>query len=186
MEDNNLNVVSEGQTFLFIDEMLPELHTRGELIYFSALKDNAGLTAILKNSLMELRMAGLWSANINADVFVDKQKGREIKLLLEGYEKRLQNHHLLDTASLYVKALEILASGASPEQEDELLYIIPEQLELEFLSFTFLERLTESQRLVIPAEPVGGHFRPDGFYFWSDQSHEKETIFLLYNVEKPF
>ncbi len=184
IEENNLKMISDGQTLLFIDEVLDELDTRKELKYFSELKNNAGLAAILKNSLMELRIAGLSSENINPDDFVDKQKGREIKLLLEGYEKRLQSHNLLDTASLYVKAMDKLDRSTLPGQENETLYIIPEQLELGFLSFAFLERLTESQRLVIPAEPVGGHFRPDGFYFRSDQSHEKETIFSwLYNVE---
>ncbi len=170
--EQGAELLSDGQLLFLVGETLEEMEGRGELRYFRGLEGAEGLAGILKAPLMELRMAGVSSGDVSPGDFADGQKGREMKALLGGYEKRLAEENGLDAAALYIAALEILGQGAA--RREEVLYLVPEQLELDGLSFTFLERLTGQRRLILPAEGVRGLSRPRGFYFQPERRPEKK------------
>jgi RecB family exonuclease len=180
--DQGFELVSDGQVLFLIDEILEEMDSCGELTYFSELEGTEGLAGVLKGPLMELRMTGVLSGDIDPGDFVDEQKGREIKALLEKYEKKPLEQKLADAAALYDEALKML--GQDKTHGKETLYLIPEHLELDYLSFAFLDRLTRGCRMILPAEDVRGLPEPGGFYFRAEDRPEKSSPFSwLFDVE---
>ncbi len=168
----NIRVIDDGEILLLIGTTLKEMRARGELIYFAELEGLYGPEGILKNALMELRLAGVKVADINIAVFVDKQKGEEIKKLLAGYEQKLENGKLADQASVYLMALEVLQNN---HLGDNIQYLIPGQLEFNYLAFSFLDKLFGGNALVLPAEPVCGLTRPAAFFFKAESRQEVES-----------
>ena len=169
-----LKLGSEDQFLFLLDETLEEMGKHGELQYFSELEGTENLAGLLKGSLMELRMAGVYAEQVSPDCFVDEQKGHELRSLLHGYEKRLQNLKLLDQAALFALALQLYRSA---EAGGEVLYLIPEQMGFEYYSYTFVERLTSGRRLILPAEGVNGISRQDKFYFQPENRTAKLSSF---------
>ena len=178
-----LEMISDGQALLLVSEILEEMNNSGRLKYFSKLEGADCLVNLLKGTVVELRMAGISSEDIDPGNFVDKEKGRELRTVLKGYEKRLQEEKLLDSAALYTQVLESLRQGGAVKRK-EVLYLLPQEQELDFLSFNFLDVLTEGQRIILPTENVGSLSNPNGFYFQKAGKPEKESPFSwLFEVE---
>jgi RecB family exonuclease len=175
-----IRIIDEGEVLFLIGKTLAEMRSTGALKYFAELEGLYGPEGILKNTLMELRLAGVEAIDIKPDAFVDRQKGEEIKALLAGYERKLRDDKLADQASVYLKAIELLDGALS----GEALYLIPEQIEFEYLPFRFLEKLTTGKALVLPAEVVCGLPRPSAFYFKAESEPEPESpLSWLYELK---
>lgn len=177
LDERNIEIISDGQILYVISEILGEMKNKDELVYFSDFEDIGELAVMLKSSLLELRMADVSSHQIKPEDFVDKQKGCELKKLLEGYERKLAEDKLADPAAVYSAALELLDFR-------EYLYLIPENLDLDYLTYKFVDHLTWENRIVLPVDNVSGLKRPRGFYFQPDRKSESKSPFsYLYNVE---
>jgi len=169
--DENIETIDDGDTLCLVSQVLEEMRGRGELKYFADLESLEGPEGVLKGALMELRMAGVAADSLDAGLFVDGQKGKELKMLLAGFEKKLNEQNLADGALVYKKAAEILAKAGQP---GNVLYLIPEQLEFDRLTYDFLEALSAGKRRALPAEAVCGLSRPEGLYFQSGQEPESK------------
>jgi len=149
---SGFSIVSEGQMLNLLDEELSKMAGQGHLKYFADLEGDEGLAGILMPAIIELRAAGLKAKEIDSAAFVDRQKGEEIKGLLQAYEERLQLDQVADTADLYRIATDLL--GKNPVAVGDTLYLIPEQLEFSALEYAFIEACTSKARLILPAEPL--------------------------------
>lgn len=170
--DENIRIIDDGEILFLIGVTLAEMEKRGKLKYFAELEGLYGPEGILKNALLELRLAGVKSVDIDPAVFVDRQKGEEIKELLAGYELKLRDGKMADRASIYLKAIEVLQNTST---SSEILYMIPEQLEFDFLTYSFLYELTEGKVLVLPGEAVYGLDKPTAFYFKAEPQPKAES-----------
>jgi len=170
LADEGLQMADEGEINHLIDDLLAMMRKSGSLNYFAALDDSTGQVEILGGALTEMRLAGTKAAHVDPAFFVDRQKGEEIAGLLAGYKAALAAEKLADQAALYEKAEQLLAGAET--KDDHFLYLIPEQLDFNYLSYRFLELLTRDKRIILPAEPVYGLQRPEGFYFEAGAQHQ--------------
>jgi RecB family exonuclease len=179
-----IRLADDGEILYIISNVLEEMRNSGELKYFAALEGIEGPEGILKAALLELRMAGVTAASLDVTSFVDHQKGSEIKRILAGFEEKLLQEKLADRAAVYIKATEIIKQAAP--RPDNNIYLIPEQLEFDYLAFEYLQHLTSGKRTVLPAEAVGGLSRPQGFYFKADKDPTPESpLCWLYAQNDP-
>ncbi len=180
----NTRLVDDGEILSMISKVLEEMRSSGELEYFAALEGIEGPEGILKAALLELRMAGVTAASLDIAAFVDRQKGKEIKRILAGFEEKLLLEKLADRAAVYIKAAEMIKMAA--HQPADCIYLIPEQLEFDHLTFEYLQLLTAGKRTVLPAETVCGLSRPEGHYFKADTEPPPESpLSRLYAQNDP-
>ena len=99
-----------------------KLQERGELRFFNKQKVTSGLAAAITTSLMELRECNVTSSSLSPDDFVCSDKGQDIKLILQEYERYLDEHSLLDSSGLLALAVQL---AASYNNEDEIIYLMP-------------------------------------------------------------
>ncbi len=168
----SIRIIDDGEILFLVGETLAEMKSGGELKYFAELEGLFGPEGILKGALLELRMAGVKADEIDPDSFVSRQKGEEIKQLLAGYEIKLKDRKLADRASVYMKAFDILQSNTCP---DDSLYLVPEQLEFDYLTFKFLKQLIDNKGLVLPAEKVCGLSRQESYFFEAAAEPDVQT-----------
>lgn len=74
--------------------------------YFRPLADQPKMSEALWSSLKELRMAGIRSADLSGDQFVDAGKAAELKSLLHSYENYMATNHLADYALVFETAIQ--------------------------------------------------------------------------------
>lgn len=181
LADVEIELIDDGQIHYLVNDVLEEMRNRGALRYFADLEGTEGPAGILKGALMEMRLAGVFSADIDPAHFVTLEKGLEIKTLLEGYEKRLNDKKLADQAAVFHKAIEILRQTGS--ELENAYYLVPEQLEFDYLTFTFLDLLTKNNRLVLPSEAVTGLTKPAVYSFRVEENPEPTKPFShLYDL----
>jgi len=74
--------------------------------YFRPLADQPKMSEALWSSVKELRMAGIRSADLSGDQFVDAGKAAELKALLHSYENYMATNHLADYALVLETAIQ--------------------------------------------------------------------------------
>ena len=119
-------------TSYVVIEILQRLQERGELHFFNKQKATRGLAAALTASLLELRESNVTGSSLVPDTFVSSEKGQDIKLILQEYERYLEEHSLLDPSGLLALAVQLATSYNS---EDEIIYLMPS-----FVQWTPLQR----------------------------------------------
>ncbi len=151
-----------GLTFLrgvrfevLVDRLFGRLRARGGG-YTTGLAPSPGLTKTLTRAIRDLRLAGLKSGSLKTGAFEVGRKGKEIKTLLEAYEKALEAERLADYAALLRMAAERL-EGNPGEIAEETLVLVPEDMAEDFclLEKAFLERIPEKQRIDLPVDQSG-------------------------------
>jgi RecB family exonuclease len=138
------------------DRLFRELLAEGRLEYFGRAGASPGLAQALHRAIRELRLDGRTSADVRPAGFLVAQKGREVALLLERYEKALEEDGLLDLSGLLGRAA--LAAARSPLGSSWVLQ--PTDMQLGRLEAD-LVRSAAAERLVpVPGDPVVGLERP--------------------------
>jgi len=180
-----LMILTKGQILCLLEEVLQEMEEGGQLQYFAVLHKSGDLARVLTGPLTELRLAGIRAQDLDPSVFVDRQKGTELKTILAGYEDKVRANAWVDTAELYRIASGVLDGSGRPWQNP--VFIIPEQLELDPLAFDFLVKLTEGCRVVPAEEPVKNLAKPVGMAFASDTVAKGESplSWLYHPAEAP-
>ncbi len=140
---------------VLVDRLFERLRARGGG-YTTGLAPSPGLTKTLTHAIRDLRLAGLKSGSLKVGAFEVARKGKEIKRLLEEYEKALEAERLADYAVLLRLARERL-EGNPGEIAEETLVLVPEDVaeDLCLLETAFLERIPEKQRINLPVDQPG-------------------------------
>ena len=186
LDQAGVTLLSEGQILRIIDDVLADLAKDNKIAYFAGLEGDEGLAGIMLPTLLEMRAAKISALSLAPDVFVDLKKGREINDLLEGFERRLQQDKLLDTAALFQAAAALIRKESS--QNSKMLYLVPEQLELSAVEYEFIDLYTTGRRIILPEEPLfGAKPAPDKlkrFHFQAESTPGEQVMedytFLAY------
>ena len=94
--------------------------------YFTNLKAGPGLVRTMSRTVQDLRLAGMRSEALAADLLEVSVKALELSLLLEEYARILAEKRYAD----YAQVLELALSSPPPENH---LYLLPSDLELNAL-----------------------------------------------------
>lgn len=166
-----------------LEQALSELSSRGEITYLDRPPGAASLGPLLLRAILELRMAGLEAGDLPGEAFVTPARGREMKAVLEGFQRLLVQGGILDGAALVRLALEQLPQIDSRWRE--ALYLIPQHLDMDALTYRFLELFTRGCREVLPAEPVWGLEYEGGEHFKPEEGASASSVLSwLYDVEE--
>lgn len=176
LDREGFELLDDSESFYLVHEVIAETKARGRLEYFADLEGLQGPAGILQGPLLELRWSGVNSSRVNPDSFVDPQKGREVRDLLQGYGDRLEAKKLADQTGVFEKAIAVLEQD-DPAAGAGIIYLIPEQLEFDYLAYYFLELLTRSRRVVLAEEPVRALARPRANFFPAPRRPEPVSSF---------
>ena len=158
---SGLRRVSGPGILAIIDDLFRELFFAGELRYFERHETNTGMNHALTGAIMELRTKGIRADNIKEKAFVSPDKARDIRLLLSGYEKYLEEKKLIDKAGLTMLAAECLV-GYVPVPGRK--YIIFSRYYMSGLERQFIERLAGPGLMVLEDGQVFGLKGPKGMW----------------------
>jgi ATP-dependent helicase/nuclease subunit B len=90
-----------GSVALFIVERIfRQLQEEGKFKYFGELEITSGLIRAFMRSVLDLRLAGAKSDELDAANFINVEKGKEIILILQRYEDELARLGLIDQAGV--------------------------------------------------------------------------------------
>ncbi len=152
LSSQGLQQISGTALRVLINHIFRELKEGNELVYYENLEAQAGIIDAISRSIRDLRAAGIKSADLKADQFIDKDKGRETQLILKKYEEQLDAGKFFDTALLYKTASEIAKKGTSnPERH----YLCLQNQIFSKMEQDFLDSLTEDLILVPHGEVIG-------------------------------
>jgi hypothetical protein len=112
------------------------------------LSANVSITAdirSLQETILELRLTELTSAEIDHASFDTKEKGKLIRTLLEAYEGELSQHHMADPARILVLARDRLLDGSPCP----FILLIPDNLHFAGLLQSLVDQIPEENRCAI-------------------------------------
>ena len=112
----NLTIIENEQTSYLIYRVLVELKAAEKLKYFDQLQLSDGSIKLLAGTILEYRLAGYSAQDIEADKFIKAEKAKDLKLINQVYEEKLNNENYLDQAAAYELAL--TAYGSSNVREE--------------------------------------------------------------------
>ena len=139
---NNLEIIDNNITKIFLYNILLELFDNNKLQYFKHLELTKGVINAFNNTIYELRMANLMSDELSLSSFINNKKGNDIKLILKKYENYLKRNNYIDEAEL----LKIYLHNIKSKDE---LYIIPENMKLKKLEEDIINRIPKSQKYIL-------------------------------------
>lgn len=163
---------STGSVSIFVMERIfRELQEEGKFTYFEKLEISSGLIRAFMRSVLDLRLAGAKSGDLESDQFINLDKGKEIILILQRYEEDLSRLGLIDQAGVYELAIEELEKRGL---DDSVHYLCLQDHPLAGLERAFLEKLASDSLVFVPQGPVHGLTRPQRLW---DIKREQATVF---------
>lgn len=154
---SGLVYLSSSQAATAFENVYRQLDEEGALVYFSRKGASAGLVNAIAAAILELRAHGVAGAAIDSGSFVSPEKGQDIRMLLNAYERYLLERNYLDPPGLLALAIE------QPADPGEAIYVIPPFLQLTPLETEFINRRIPPERLfVLQSEPIPGLSPPPG------------------------
>jgi RecB family exonuclease len=145
--------LSQTELLTLVDRLFRGLREAGRLAYFGRLAPRPGIARALFRTVQDLRSARTGSGSLSPDDFVLAEKGREIILLLESYERSLEERGFLDLPGLY----EFAVRNSRPAGDWVLAFAdgVLTRLERDALRAVAGDRL-----VLVPRDPVIGLDRP--------------------------
>lgn len=100
-----IRLLDEGQTYWIVRLLMKQLADANPTCYINREMLKPGIVDKVHRAVTELRMAGIGSEQLEAELFTNKAKGRYLQQLLDLYEAYLRDHMQTDFAGLaeYVK-----------------------------------------------------------------------------------
>ncbi|MGM0466909.1 MAG: PD-(D/E)XK nuclease family protein, partial [Acidobacteriota bacterium] len=161
-----LKQITAHTSFLLVDKAFINLKQTGRLDYFQELDPKPGIIKAFSRSIQLLRMQGITSRSLSsqkfANQFINKKKGTEIHLLLSEYEKLLKDKKLLDKPGLYARASTSISPNSAPYNHKYFLCF--EDQALTPLEKKFLQKISRSNLIILPRDPVFGVKKPRRFH----------------------
>ncbi|MFC2169845.1 PD-(D/E)XK nuclease family protein [Acidobacteriota bacterium] len=192
LSSQGLKQISPMTSRMLINLIFRELKDSGDLEYYGELEAQSGIIDAVYWSILDLRAAGISSADIRSGQFIDEQKGRETMLILRKYEEKLEDGKLFDISQLYEAATKIARESST--KTGRLFLCLDNQI-LSKTERDFLDSLTQDLALV----PYGQVFEmprprrmlPAGKWTEKSQDHRTDLerapwLFALKEAPAPF
>lgn len=151
-----LRLLSREELQELVGGILSGLRREGRLSYFGRLEPTPELAGLVLGALEDLRLAGLRSAGLDPVSFVKREKGLEVKLILDRFEEALASGSWLDRAGLYKLARGTLGAGRYQVREKPVWYIAAEGIPVSLMEKEFLYALAGERLVLAPLDPVHG------------------------------
>ncbi|MFP4662601.1 MAG: PD-(D/E)XK nuclease family protein [Halanaerobiales bacterium] len=209
----NKELIASDTGRLLTYNILKNLKSSEQLVYFNELQITAGISKAIYNTLLELRMAD-FTSNLDTDAFIAKEKAEDIQKIMELYQEELKKKSYLDRADIYRLLLNTFKEPISKEatskefnQDPGSIYIIPSNLEVNYLQEQFLNLIldnykqdnneqnnykqdsneqknnnTDKQYIILPLEEVPGLQKPETYYISKNYQAEKYMDYL-YDID---
>ena len=139
-------IAAEGSTIL-VDSIASRL-LRGESGYLSDLQPSAGLSQTMLSAIEAIRLAGMEAKMLRPGAFEVAAKAEDVGRLLREYLGQLDALRLVDYAAVLQMAKARLKKDLSSLAEDVLI-LMPEDLELTALERELLDALPKEKLLVV-------------------------------------
>lgn len=185
----DLELIGDDFMSIYIDMIVRDLLENGGLKYFYKLKAKPGFLKSIKNSILELRMAGFNSSNIRNEQFIDTKKAEDIRLVMKSYEKILELNNQIDTAALYNLGMKddvnkVMVAGAM-----DLIYILPANTKHKKLEKEYLQYISGGNYRVIGKVNIENVQKPAIFNISGNDFGENEVggvgiSSYLYDIDK--
>ena len=177
---NNLKVVSSTLVNQLMLELLKDLNEKEQLTYFNRLEVTTGISEAICSALRDLKLSGVGCAEVNENQFLNKAKGRDLKLIFEQYEKVMKSKGYIDRADLYSLAIKLFTDSANKP-----IYLVPENLKLVQLEQKFIDLLTKDSLQVLPIPAVKGLSRPKSYLVQeaSESEANDNPLNFLYDLK---
>lgn len=137
------------------DRLFRELLAQGRLDYFGRAGASPGLARALHRAIRDLRLDGRSSADLRPDRFLVGRKGRELALILDLYERALEEDRLLDLPALLARAA---AAAGKPLGSSWVL--LPVDQRLRRLEADLVKNAGAGRLVPVPGDAVIGLERP--------------------------
>ena len=139
-------IAAEGAAIL-VDSIASRL-PRGESGYLSELQPSASLSQTMLSAIEAVRLAGLEAKMLRPGAFEVAAKAKDVDRLLQEYLGQLDSLRLVDYAAVLQMAKARLKKDRSALAEDVLI-LVPEDLELTALEHELLNALPEEKMLAV-------------------------------------
>ena len=149
MSSRGLKQISGTTSRVLINHIFRELKEEQTLIYYGQLEAQSGIIDAIFRSIRDLRAAGIRSADLRPDQFIDEDKGRETQLFLKKYEEELEEGKFFDTAQLYAVVSDTARKNPI---KPERFYLCLENQIFSKVERDFLDSLTKDLILVPQGE----------------------------------
>jgi RecB family exonuclease len=153
MAESGFRPISEITQFFLLESIFSSIKRRGMGTYFTELESAAGIIRRLQNSISDLRMSGLTSADLSPGQFEDESKGQSLIRLMRQYEKALKLEKWLDEADLYHLALE---KTLEPAAEEKSFILCFQNRILAELPHRFLKKVSQNRIIWLTRAPISG------------------------------
>ncbi|WP_161524699.1 PD-(D/E)XK nuclease family protein [Alteribacter lacisalsi] len=132
-----------GRQFIF--SAMNSMKTSGKFLYFSQVKLSPALSEGVYRAILDIRLAGKSSEDLDETFFVKKDKGADLTALFKIYENYLKDNQLYDRADMYRYAVE---QGLKGMEETHYIYFPHDAYHA--LPAAFLRQFVSSGMLHIP------------------------------------
>ena len=119
--------------------ILKRLAANGLLAYFGSLEITPGVSKVIYQAILELKLATLNAEELSPSKFIKVEKGKDIITIWLEYEKELRSRKYLDQADIFRLAADL----SFPVSPRTCTYIVPALLQLSSLERNFLRVLTK-------------------------------------------
>ena len=173
---------SRGQ--IFILQILKKISGKSPLNYFQPSLFSPGIIRTIYLTIKELRVAGYSSRNFPLSAITNHRKRADLFKIMQEYEKILEEHKYVDESDIYLQAISCKKSN----QLNNVLFIIPSNIEFNYLEEVFFRKMIWQKSRVIPFPSPRNLKKPGSFYFpgsikeKDDNRRKPHAIDYLYNI----
>jgi len=160
ISSSGLHVISSTAAFFLVERIFTQLDQDNQLAYFTRLKTSPGILHAVVQALGNLRKAGHDAGTLQPDYFENKDKGRDIRLILKQYELELAKKNIIDAAGLFILAQKI---AAKKKDKKNFKLLILSDLVLSEVERAFIITLAGGRLLPVLRSVVFGLPHPTRF-----------------------
>ena len=181
---NKLKILDNSLGKIFLLQILKELSRKKLLNYFQPPTFSPGISRSIYLAIKELRIAEFSSSNFPQFVITNPKKSEDLLKIMQEYEKILKEQNYVDEADIYLQAIKYKKKN----QPKKGLFIMPSNIELNYLEEVFFRKniLSESKVIYLPAP--GNLKKPTSFYFFEsykeEESYPENLLDYLYDIDK--
>ena len=181
---NRLKILDNSLGQIFLLQILKKLSRKKPLDYFQPPTFSPGISRSIYLAIKELRIAEFSSYNFPYSAITNPKKREDLLKIMQEYEKILKEQNYTDEADIYLKAIKYKKKN----QQKEELFIVPSNIELNYLEEIFLRKIILPESKIIYLPTPRNLRKPASFYFSGfykeEENYPENLLDYLYDIDK--
>jgi len=181
---NRLKILDNSLGQIFMLQILKKLSRKKLLDYFQPPTFSPGISRSIYLAIKELRIAEFSSYNFPYSAITNPKKREDLLKIMQEYEKILKEQNYTDEADIYLKAIKYKKKN----QQKEELFIVPSNIELNYLEEIFLRKIILPESKIIYLPTPRNLRKPASFYFYEfykeEENYPENLLDYLYDIDK--